>query len=103
MNIQINTDKNVSGNEKFAAFVTSSLTDGLSRFSDHITRIEAHFSDENGSKPGPDDKRCMLEARLQNKKPIAVSSNAATVDQALRDAMESLKAAIETILGRREN
>jgi hypothetical protein len=28
----------------------------LSRFGDHITRIEAHFSDENGQKEGQNDK-----------------------------------------------
>jgi hypothetical protein len=28
----------------------------LSGFGDHITRIEAHFSDENGQKEGQNDK-----------------------------------------------
>lgn len=30
-----------------------------------ITRIEVHFGDENGEKFGKNDKRCLLEARLQ--------------------------------------
>ena len=100
MRIQVNTDSNIPGNEKFTAFVNSTLNQGLSRFSEHITRIEAHFSDENGNKSGPDDKRCVLEARLENRRPIAVTSHANTVELALGDALDNLQSSIKTILGR---
>ena len=35
------------------------------RFSAHITRVEVHLGDENAGKRGSDDKRCMMEARLE--------------------------------------
>ncbi len=100
MNIQINTDKNISGNEKLTEYVTAIITDDLSSFAHDITRIEVHLSDENGSKPGQDDKRCLLEARLVNRQPIAVSSQANTVEQSVNKSLDKLKTSIESLLGR---
>jgi len=50
MNIQINTDKNISGNEKLTEYVSSLITTELSSFANNITRIEVHLSDEKGNK-----------------------------------------------------
>jgi hypothetical protein len=96
MTIQFNTDKNIEGNEKMEAFINTSITDELTRFKDGITRIEVHLSDENGSKTGQHDKRCMLEARLENRQPIAVTKHAETIERALFEAIEKLKALMET-------
>lgn len=103
MNIQFNTDANISGNEKLAAYIKSAISDELVRYSDHITRIEVHLSDENGDKNGQNDKRCMLEARLKNLDPIAVTSHANSVEESLSDALDKLKSSMETILGRLKN
>jgi len=100
MNIQINTDKNISGNEKLTEYVSSLITTELSSFANNITRIEVHLSDENGNKTGQDDKRCMLEARLENRQPIAVSSQANTVEQSVSKSLDKLKTSIESLLGR---
>jgi len=100
MNIQINTDKNISGNKKLTEYVTDLITDDLSSFANNITRIEVHLADENGSKPGQDDKRCMLEARLENRQPIAVTSHGNTVEKALSKSLDKLKTSIESMLGR---
>ena len=50
MKIQINTDNNVSGNKSRNAPLISLLSVGLNRFSDQITRLEVHLSDEDGNK-----------------------------------------------------
>src|SRR5690606_39314065 len=71
MLINLNTDNNIDGNERLSAYLETQLTDGLSRFSSYITRIEVHLSDENANKEGRDDKRCVLEARLEGLQPIA--------------------------------
>lgn len=76
MIIQFNTDHNISGNERMEAYVNSLITDDLAKFSDQITRIEIHLSDENGGKTGRNGKRCMMEARTENKQPIAVVRHA---------------------------
>lgn len=103
MIIQLNTDKNISGDERLEDYLNTIISDELSRFSNDITRIEVHLSDENSSKEGVNDKRCMLETRLKNKHPIAVTCHANTVEKAVNDALDKLKTSMETIIGRLEN
>ena len=100
MTIQINTDKNISGNEKLESYLNSLIEDELSRFSEDITRVEVHLSDANGSKSGQDDKQCMFEIRLKNRQPIAVSSNGKTVEESVNDAIDKAKNSMDTIFGR---
>ncbi len=65
--------------------------------------MEVHLSDENGPKEGKNDKRCMIEARLEGLKPIAVTNNANTHEQAVEGAIEKLKTSLDKILGRLRN
>jgi ribosome-associated translation inhibitor RaiA len=101
--IQINTDNNLSIHERFGAKLDDLLSEELSRFSEHITRLEVHLSDENGSKDGQNDKKCMIEARLEGRQPIAVTANAHTHEQSVNVAIDKLKASLDTILGRLKN
>jgi len=103
MTIQFNTDKNIEGSERLSAYVNSTITKGLDRFSSDITRVEVHLSDENGGKSGPNDKRCMLEARMENRQPIAVTSHADTIEKALKEAIDKLKVSMDTIIGKLKN
>ena len=103
MTIQFNTDKNIKGNEAFTTPLIAFITEDLSRFSDQITRVEVHLSDEDGNKDGQKDKRCLLEARLAGMNPIAVTNIADTDEQAVEGAVDKLKTSLETILGRLRN
>ncbi|MGH7874990.1 MAG: HPF/RaiA family ribosome-associated protein [Candidatus Binatia bacterium] len=101
MQIQINTDHNIEGREALAHQVSGVVESALSRLSDHITRVEVHLSDENSAKKGGnDDMRCMMEARLEGRQPIAVTHWAATLDQAVDGAADKLTRMIESTLGR---
>ena len=100
MQVHINTDHNIEGHEALAAQVSSVVESALSRSSDHITRVEVHLSDENSHKSGQNDKRCMMEARLEGRQPIVVTHQAATLDQAVDGAAEKLTRLIESTLGR---
>ena len=100
MQIQINTDKNVTRSEGLIASSTTIILQELSRYSQQITRVEVHFSDEDGNKGGVNDKRCMVEARLAGMKPIAVTNQANTHEQAFLGAIDKLKTSLETITGR---
>lgn len=92
MKIQFNTDHNIDGTEEFRAPLIDMISEGLSSFSSHISRIEVHLSDENSDqKEGANDMRCMLEARLEHSHPIAVSNTANTVEQAIEGAIDQLK------------
>lgn len=102
MTIQFNTDNNIKGSEALRAPVIALISAELSRFSAHITRIEVHLTDQDGKKHGLDDKRCVLEARLEGMQPIAVTKDAGSRDQALEGALEKLKASLETVLGRKK-
>lgn len=70
MKIKLNTDKNIPRDEHLENYLSSLISDELSRFSEHITRIEVHLADENGHKKGENDKRCVLEARLETDNPL---------------------------------
>lgn len=100
MIIQLNTDNNVKGSEAFEAYVTSMISEELSRFSKHISRVEVHLSDENGHKESLNDKRCMLEARIEGKQPIAVVNHGDNHEQALSGAIDKLTTSLDTIFGR---
>jgi ribosome-associated translation inhibitor RaiA len=103
MKIQFNTGKNVVGSEELKTSVTYLLNEELSRFSHQITRLEVHLSDEDGIKDGQDDRRCMLEARLEGLRPMAVTDHANTYQQAVKGATQKMKTNLERILGRLKN
>ena len=100
MKIQLNTDGNIEGNERLADHVTGVVEDTLGRFAERVTRVEVHLSDENGPKSGPDAKRCMMEARLRGRQPIAVTHEAETLDQAIDGAADKLQRLLDSTLER---
>ncbi len=101
MHIQINTDHNIEGREALADQFRGVVESALSRFSEQITRVEVHVSDENSDKKGGHDKmRCMMEARIEGRQPIAVTHHASTLDEAIEGAAGKLTRLIEHTLGR---
>ncbi len=103
MTIQFNTDNKVTLSEERRAPLISLISEELIRFSNQITRVEVHLSDENGDKEELNDKRCMIEVRLAGMKPIAVTNHANTHEQAVEGAVEKLKTSLNTIVGRMRN
>jgi len=87
MKIQLNTDVHIDGTEALAAQVSATVDEALERFSEHITRVEVHLSDENGGKSGQQDQRCVLEARLEGR-------------QAVHGAAHKLARLLDSTLGR---
>ena len=100
MQIHFNTDKNLTGSEELIASATSLISEELNRFSQQITRVEVHLSDEDGNKNGFNDKRCIVEARLAGMKPIAVTNHSNTHEQAIDGAIDKLKISLIKITGR---
>jgi hypothetical protein len=59
------------------------------------------LSDENGGKKtSPENKQCLLEARLEGHQPLAVKHHATSLNQALDGAADKLVRLIESTLGR---
>jgi ribosome-associated translation inhibitor RaiA len=100
MKILINTDNNILGTEEMREPLTATISDAFDRYSEHITRIEVKFSDENSDRDSENDKRCVLEARLKGMQPLVVTSHANTVETAVAEAIDKMKATLNTVLGR---
>ena len=100
MKIQMKTDVHIDGTEALAAQVSATVEQALERFGEQVTRVEVHLSDENGAKSGQQDQRCMLEARLEGRPPLAVTQHAATQEQAVHGAAQKLAHLVDSTLGR---
>jgi ribosome-associated translation inhibitor RaiA len=100
MQIEVTTDGHILGREKLAAHVKSVVEGELSRFSARITRVGIHLTDVNGHKSGHNDTRCVMEARLDGRPPIAVTHQEKSLDEAVDGAAGKLKRLIESTLGR---
>ena len=94
MQININTDKTIERNRGLDDHVQSVVDAAIGRFGEHITRVEAHLSNENSEKLADGGSRCMLEARVTGYQPIAVSDHSPTLHQAISGAADKLKAAV---------
>ena len=101
MHIHVHTDHNIDGHEALAAWVKRVIEQSLGGVSERITRVEVHLRDENSDKKsGVGDMRCMLEARLEGRPPVAVTEHAATIHQAVVAASDKLSRVIDHTLER---
>lgn len=100
MQVQVNTGNGVQNKGSLERWANEFLNGELARFRQELTRVEVQLTDENRGKGGPDDMRCMLEARLNGHEPVAVNHRAETMDEAMRGATTKLVRAIEHLLGK---
>lgn len=98
MNIQVNTDNHIDGGQRFSDYVTGVVAQAFNRYSKELTHVDVHFSDQNSSKIGTMDKRCLIEVRISGRKSTAVTSDANSLDEALLSATEKMKHSIESSL-----
>lgn len=104
MQIQINSDSSIEGDIVMTQQLESIVRDSLRRFSEHVTRVRVHVSDENSdTKSGSNDKRCMVEVRLVGHQPTVTIDQAPTLEQAVQGAAEKMKRSLETTVGRLGN
>ncbi len=103
MKIQVNTDHNTPGSESLNNFIDTVLQSELDHFSDHITRLEVHLADENAGKSGENDKRCMIEARIEHRQPVAVKAHANTYEESISEASDKMKSSLDTVFGKLNN
>lgn len=98
--IQVNTDSSVKGDERLEEIVEEIVTHTLNRFKSDVTRVEVHIQDVNSHKGGSDDKRCMMEARIEGRRPNAVTHNAGNVEDAVSGAADKLQRSLDSTLGK---
>lgn len=101
MHIQINSDSNTESSADLVNRFKAAIAERLFRFSDQLTRVEVHLSDQDSeNKDSKNDKRCLVEARLAGLQPISVSDSADTVERAMDGAIKKLISVLDSSLGR---
>jgi ribosome-associated translation inhibitor RaiA len=99
MQIQVNTDRSITGGTALTAQVEAAIDAALGRFGDTLTRVEVHLSDENSDqKSGGEDIRCVVEVRPAGLEPIVVRHVGDNVDQALAGAATKMERALRRTL-----
>jgi ribosome-associated translation inhibitor RaiA len=99
--VQIHTDNYIESSEHLTAQVESLVASAVERFADRISRVQVHLGDENSSsKGGANDKRCMMEVRLDGRPPVAVTHQAPTLELAMNGAADKLQRSIASMLER---
>ena len=101
MKVQVNTSNNIENKDTLERWATDFLNEHLARFEQDITSIEVQMSDENhGAKGGGVDKRCMMEARITGRAPMAVTHFAPDQNLAFRGAADKLVNALDHAFGK---
>ena len=101
MKVQVNTSNDIENKEALERWAGDYLNEQLGRFDQDITSVEVQMTDENHvGKGGDGDKRCMMEARLNGRAPIAVTNFAANQNLAFRGAAEKLERALDHAFGK---
>jgi ribosome-associated translation inhibitor RaiA len=101
MKVQVNTSNDIENKQALERWATDYLNEQLARFDQDITSIEVQMTDENhAAKGGGVDKRCMMEARINGRDPVAVTNYAPDQNLAFRGACEKLAKALDHTFGK---
>lgn len=101
MYIEVHTSHHITSQQSLKAEVAQMVEHDIARFADHVTHVDVHLDDENGTdKNGKDDIRCTIEARLAGRHAVAVTAHAANVEQATRGAATKLQRSLESAVGK---
>lgn len=103
LQVLVNTDNHLPGTESVAGQVEAAVRKALRRFQSQLTHVEVFLADENGSRSGPGDKRCSIEARPAGAAPLAASDHGSSIDEAVAGALAKLGRVLESELGKRRD
>ncbi|MEP7089355.1 MAG: HPF/RaiA family ribosome-associated protein [Nocardioidaceae bacterium] len=92
MKVLVHTDRNIHADASEVRRIEDDLTNALERFTEDLTRVEVHLSDESAGTSTDEDIACLLEARPAGRDPVTVSHQAATLAESLAGATRKLKA-----------
>ena len=99
--VQVNTSNDIENKEALERWASDYLNEQLARYAQDLTSIEVQLTDENhAAKGGGIDKRCMLEARVTGRAPVAVTTYAPDQNLAIRGACEKLAHALDHTFGK---
>ena len=100
MQVQINSDNNISMHGKLSDAIGAYINNLLQRFDPYLTRVEVHLTGENVKKSGPKDKRCVLEARAKRHPSLIVTNKSTDIEDAFSGAAAKMHRHLESTYGR---
>ncbi|MFN3731265.1 HPF/RaiA family ribosome-associated protein [Comamonas testosteroni] len=101
MQVQVHADDSIQGGESLAQWAQEEINAKLARLKEYVVRVEVFLTGVDALKTtGGPGKRCVLETRATGRPPIAVNAEAEKVKDAFSAAIEKLKRAVETDLGK---
>ncbi len=103
MEITVHTDHNIRGTDELTGRVEREVASALSRFSDRLTRVDVHLSDQSAGRATAGDIRCLVEARPERRPAVTVTDDADSVDAAVTGALHRLDHLLTTDEGRRQD
>jgi hypothetical protein len=98
MQVQVNADRDIEGYEVSVSQVRRVVEEALDRFRDRIAHVEVRLNEKDHYRTGQVERRCVLEARLEDRESVSVTHHAVTPDEAVRGAAEKMTTLIETCL-----
>lgn len=96
----VNTDTNVDATEGLVRRINAEIESELARFSEQITRVEAHVVDDAARRSEEMDTRFTLEALPAGQLPLVAVDRAGTPDEAFGGAVQKLKNLLESKYGK---
>jgi hypothetical protein len=94
MKIEFHSAKDVAGAKAPTDSYVKQIESALGPFREVIIHLDAYLSDEDAAQTGVNTKKCKLETKLENRKPIAVTDQSDTYEKALGNALDKLTASL---------
>jgi ribosome-associated translation inhibitor RaiA len=100
MEINVNTDNTIDRHQGLDERVRETVESNISRFGEHIRRVDVHLSNENAQRHEDGSNYCMMEARVAGYEPVVVHAHADNLHLSITNAGTKLKRALDSALGR---
>lgn len=97
MKVEVSSDKPIA--ESLRGSVVDAVLAGLDHYVGRLTRAEVHLRNVDGSATGKSPE-CRLEARPAGRDPVAVSQEAANVEDAVSGATAKMDRLLDSLFGR---
>jgi len=101
MQIEVFADNSLKTSEGFNQKIREVVESYFSGYESQVSRFIVHLHDENGPKVGIDDKRCLIEARVDNMPDVIATNYASDVMGAVEGACDKLSRGLESAIGKR--
>ncbi|MEC5398220.1 hypothetical protein [Uliginosibacterium sp. H1] len=101
MRIEVSIDTNAADRTSVMAALAAEVENGLRHHRTRLTSAQLHVRDTNGPRAGV-DHRCTLEVRPAGLDAVAVSHEAATVNEVVRGVLSKMNARLGTLFGRQD-